>query len=571
MARRRYRGKKRRTNRSSFYLGLMLIAAGVWWVVTTLFPNQTYTVPDWRGMDKPIFVQGELKEHPALGSGEELLLPITVIQESVDANIRYEQETESIIITTSESVFRMKMDSTKGELNGKTVTLPYAPELVNGIAYVPLKPLKQHYGVAVHEDSVTGAIILMRAGDAIQLAKAAPGKPEDTVALRESGEKKSPIVLDMPAGERLRVWREEEGWLFVQADNGYTGYVLKEQIELGELKEIPALKQTPSRAELEWKDKSVNLVWEAVYTKNPSTDSIGELPGVNVVSPTWFSIVDGEGTVKSKAVKHYVSWAHNRNKEVWGLMDNSFDPDLTTEALSTFDRRSHIIEQMLAYAKQYNLDGINIDFENVYTKDKDHVVQFVREMKPLAKARGLVVSIDVTPKSNSEMWSLFLDRKRLGETVDYMMVMAYDEHWATSPKAGSVSSLPWAEQSVRRILEEDAVPPSKLVLGVPLYTRVWTETSEAGETKVSSKAIGMEKLQALLKEQKVKGSLDAGTGQNYVQFTEGESIKKIWMEDGTSLQSRVKMAKKLELGGIASWNRSFAVPETWHVLKTIHD
>ncbi|WP_339294897.1 glycosyl hydrolase family 18 protein [Paenibacillus sp. FSL W7-1279] len=571
MARRRYRGKKRRTRGGSFFLGLLLVAAGAWWVVTTLFPNQTYTVPDWRGMDKPIFVQGELKEQPARGSGEELLLPITVIQESVDANIRYEEETESVLVTTSESVLRMKMESTKGELNGKAVTIPYAPKLIDGIAYVPIKPLKQHYGVSVHEDSATGAIILMRAGDSIQLAEAAPGNPEETVALRESGEKKSPIVLDMPAGERLRVWREEEGRLFVQADNGYTGYVPKEQVKLGDVKEIPMLAQTPSRAELEWKNKSVNLAWEAVYNKNPSTDSIGELPGVNVVSPTWFSIVDGEGTVKSKAVKQYVSWAHNRNMEVWGLMDNSFDPDMTTEALSTFDRRSHIIKQMLAYAKQYKLDGINIDFENVHTKDKDHVVQFVREMKPLAKARGLIVSIDVTPKSNSEMWSLFLDRKRLGETVDYMMVMAYDEHWAASPKAGSVSSLPWAEQSVRRIMEEDAVPSSKLVLGVPLYTRVWTETSEAGETKVSSKAIGMEKLQALLKEQKVKGTLDAGTGQNYVQFTEGESIKKIWMEDGTSLQSRVNMAKKLKLGGIASWNRSFAIPETWHVLKTIHE
>ncbi len=571
LARRRYRGKRRRTRRSSFYLGLMLIAAGVWWVVTTLFPNQTYTVPDWRGMDKPIFVQGELQEYPARESGEEMMLPITVIQESVDANIRYEEETKSIIMTTSESVLRMKIDSTKGDLNGKTVTVPYAPELIDGMAYVPLKPLEQHYGIAVQENSLTGAIILMRAGDSIQLAEATPGKPEDTVALRESGEKKSPIVLDMPAGERLRVWREEEEWLFVQADNGYTGYVLKDQTKLGNVKDIPVLAETPSRVELEWKDKSVNLVWEAVYSKNPSTDKIGELPGVNVVSPTWFSIVDAEGTVKSKAVKQYVSWAHNRNMEVWALMDNSFDPDLTTEALSTYERRSHIIKQMLTYAKQYKLDGINIDFENVYTKDKEHVVQFVREMKPLAKARGLIVSIDVTPKSNSEMWSLFLDRKRLGETVDYMMVMAYDEHWASSPKAGSVSSLPWAEQSVRRIMEEDGVPSSKLVLGVPLYTRVWTETSEEGEAKVSSKAIGMEKLQTLLKEQKVKGALDASTGQNYVQFTEGEAIKKIWMEDDTSLQSRVNMAKKLELGGIASWNRSFAIPGTWQVLKTIHD
>lgn len=354
----------------------------------------------------------------------------------MEENIRYEKETESVIITTSESVLRLKMQSKQGELNGKATTIPHAPALIDGIAYVPLKPLQQHYGVAVHENQVTGAIILMRAGDSIQLAEAAPAKPGDTVEMRENPDKKSSIVMDMPAGERLRVWREAEDWLYVQADNGYTGYALKQQIKFGNVKEIPLLTQTPSRAELEWTDKSVNLVWEAVYSKNPNTEHIGKLPGVNVVSPTWFHIADEEGNIESKASMQYVNWAHHHKMEVWGLLDNSFDPDITTAALSTYDRRTHIIKQMLVYAKQYKLDGINIDFENVHTKDKDQVVQFVRELKPLAKARGLIVSIDVTPKSNSEMWSLFLDRKRLGETVDYMMLMAYDEHWATSPKAG---------------------------------------------------------------------------------------------------------------------------------------
>ncbi|GIO94863.1 MULTISPECIES: glycosyl hydrolase family 18 protein [Paenibacillus] len=570
MARRRYR-RKRRAKRGSFYIGVILIAAGIWWIMNDLASNSKHIVPDWLGMDKPIFVQGELMEHSARGTKADLKLPLPVIQEAVDSNIRYEPDSKSIIITTTESVLRMKIGSREGELNGKPLTYPVAPELVDGIVYVPMKSLKEHYGIAVHEDGADGAVILMRAGDSIQLAEVAPAKPDGTVAMREGMGKKSPIVLDLSAGQRLRIWREEAGWYFVQTDNGYTGYVPVERVAKRDLKEIPVIAQTPSRAEREWRNKSVNLAWEAVYTRNPSPDHIEPMPGVNVVSPTWFSISDAEGSVKSKASLPYVNWAHKRNMEVWGLLDNSFDPELTTEALSTYERRSRTIGQTLSYAKQYKLDGINIDFENVHTKDKDKVVQFVRELRPFAKDRGLILSIDVTPKSNSEMWSLFLDRKRLGEAVDYMMVMAYDEHWASSPRAGSVASLPWAEQSVRRIIEEDGVPPSKLVLGVPLYTRVWTEKSDGGEVKVSSKAIGMETMQTLLKERKLSGTLDSATGQNYVQFKEGGATNRIWMEDGVSLKARVQLAKKLELGGIAAWNRSFAVPEAWKTLNTIHD
>lgn len=521
-------------------------------------------------MEKPVFVQGTMMSHSAQGAGTSLKLPLPVLQEMVDPNIRYEEETESVIITTPDHVLRMEIESTDAELDGREVSLDHPLEVIKGAVYIPLEPLQQLLGIVVHEDRSTGAVILMRPGDSIQLAEADTDKRDGTVAVRESASSKTPIVLDMSAGERLRIWGENEEWFYVQADNGYTGYVKKTQVRMGDVKNIPERVYKPSRAEQEWKDKQVNLVWEAVYSRNPNTADIGAMPGVNVVSPTWFSIASATGEVKSKAAPAYVTWAHQRGLEVWGLLDNSFDPDITTEALSTYERRSHIIRQMLSYARHYKLDGINLDFENVYTADKDNVVQFVRELRPFAKANGLILSIDVTPKSNSEMWSVFLDRSRLGEAVDYMMVMAYDEHWASSPRAGSVASLPWSEQSVRRILEEDAVPSSKLILGIPLYTRVWTETN-GDEPKVSSTAIGMRKAQELLNEHKVESVLDERAGQNYAEYKDGDSTVKIWLEDELSLQSRVELAKKLELGGIASWNRSFALPGAWDVLKSIHE
>src|SRR5690606_5022120 len=157
------------------------------------------------------------------------------------------------------------------------------------------------------------------------------------------------------------------------------------------------------------------------------------------------------------------------------------------KVLATYETRLNMIKQLLSYAQIYKLQGINIDFENVHTKDKENLVQFVREFTPLAHEQGLVVSIDVTPKSNSEMWSAFLDRRALGQFVDYMMMMSDNGAWASSEKSGAVVSLPCVVVLMTRIREEDDVPARKLVLGIPLYTRVWTETkAEDGSVKVSS-------------------------------------------------------------------------------------
>jgi spore germination protein len=325
----------------------------------------------------------------------------------------------------------------------------------------------------------------------------------------------------------------------------------------------------PTRAERSWKGKPVNMFWEAVYERKPNPAKFADLPGINVVSPTWFSIIDVNGNVRSQADSAYVDWAHTQGMEVWGLLSNSFEADLTTEALSTYDRRMNTIVQMLKYADLYNLDGINIDFENVYTKDGPNVTQFMRELKPMAQSRNLIVSIDVTPKSNSEMWSLFLDRRALGAVSDFLIVMAYDEHWAASPVAGSVASLPWVKNSINRIIEEDEVPAEKLILGIPLYTRIWTEKTEKGETKVSSKAVSMNAVQEILAEKKLTPVLDKEAGQNYVEYKEEDVLRKIWIEDKVSLAARVELAQSFGLGGVASWNRSFANPEAWEALKAI--
>lgn len=569
------RGQRRVKKRGSWsrrLLVLLLVAAAAYWVIFYIMPNRQHVEPDWKGLEKPIFVKGELTGYSAYGSGENLLLPLPVLQEYVDSSIHYEAATKSVILSTGNELLYMQENNKDASLNNKPIQLRLAPEEKNKVTYLPSGTLQELYGFEVQENKDTGAVLLMSAGDTVKLGKVKGEKGGKTVALRTEATIHAPILADMLPGKQVRIWKEaDEDWLYVQLESGVAGYIKAGDLTEDGEKTVQQRPVSPSRAERSWKGKPVNLVWEAVYERKPNPNAIGKLPGVNVVSPTWFKIVDTEGNVRSQADGAYVEWAHTQGMEVWGLLSNSFEPDLTTQALSTYEKRMRTIVQMLEYADLYKLDGINIDFENVYTKDGENVTQFMRELKPMAQAKNLIVSIDVTPKSNSEMWSLFLDRRSLGALTDFLIVMAYDEHWASSPKAGSVASLPWVKNAMSRILAEDEVPPEKLILGIPLYTRIWTETQQDGKTKVSSKAVSMNAVDKIIAEKKLKPALDEASGQNYVQYTEDGALRRIWIEDRTSLKARVDLAQSLGLGGIGSWNRSFASPGAWEALQGIHN
>ena len=322
-------------------------------------------------------------------------------------------------------------------------------------------------------------MLLFREGDVLQWAVIEPADPASGVAaLRRAADRKSPILADLDREERVLILDDAGGWYRAQTVDGWIGYVEKQEAKLAE----PEVIRIDRKEEkyIPWKPVGgkINLTWEQVVSRNPDTSAIGDMPGLYVVSPTWFYLADDDGTVGNKASHSYVNWAHERGYQVWALFSNDFNPDRTRAVLSDYDKRLNVIRQLLHYAETYRLQGINIDFENVYMEDKEKLTQFVRELTPYLHEQGLVVSIDVTIRGGSPMWSLFLDRKALGETVDYMAVMTYDQHWASSPVAGSVAELGWTEKGIADIIREDEVPPSKLLLGVPFYTYIWTE--EAG-------------------------------------------------------------------------------------------
>ncbi len=552
---------------------LLLLATGIvtYAVWDKYAPNRQHVPPDFQGLEHPIFYQGKLMRESAIGSQESLKLPLKVIQEVLDGNMIYDEKSASVIITTEQSVLQLKTDKLTALLNDKPFSLSFPVEQKDGTVYVPIQPLKDYYHIHVAEEKDTGAVILQKQGDIISWGElSSPGKAKSSEFIRQAADVKAPIVAESPEGTKVMIWKDLGGWMFVQLENGITGYAQKMNVLFNHAQGVQVSLQKEKSIPWHPLGGKINMTWEQVFQKNPDTAKIGDMPGLNVISPTWFQLdqdQSGQLYIKNNADPSYVKWAHDREYQVWALFSNGFNPDWTSQALSTYDSRMNLVRQLAGFAQMYDLQGINIDFENVYVKDKDKLTQFIRELTPFLHEQGLVVSMDVTVRGGSANWSLFYDRQALGKLVDYMIVMTYDEHWASSPVAGSVASLSWTEKGIKDIIEQDHVSPQKIIIGVPFYTRQWMEDTQNGQTKVTSKAVFMSYVERTIKDKKLEPVFDEKSGQHYVEFKQDGKTVKIWIENATSMQARTALVKTYGLAGVASWRRGYETRDIWNAIQ----
>ncbi|HOE57707.1 MAG TPA: S-layer homology domain-containing protein [Bacillota bacterium] len=310
----------------------------------------------------------------------------------------------------------------------------------------------------------------------------------------------------------------------------------------------------------------INLTWHYIWSNTPDMSNVKKINGLNVISPTWFTLANEKGDLNDRGSISYVNWAHKNGYKVWALTDNQFNSDLTNKFLSNASARARFINNLISRAKKYRLDGINIDFENMYIKDKNAFTQFMKELSKQAKANSLVLSADVSIIAVNSNWSESFDRAALSKTVDYVALMTYDQHWGGSPVSGSVAQLSWVEQSLKRVLAE--VPKEKLLLGVPFYTRLWKEEYVSGSSKpvVTSNAISMDEAERTISENKAAKTWDAVSGQYYATFKKGNATYKIWLEDEKSIKLKAELVNNYGLAGIASWKYGQEKAVVWDAI-----
>ncbi|MGE5486081.1 MAG: glycosyl hydrolase family 18 protein [Ignavibacteriales bacterium] len=544
-------------NRTWLVIPLLMFMSAIlaWFAVWPYVPSDDVaeTPPDGR---PALAVGGSLHRMPAALIDGELLLPVAAVHDLMDQSVTWDEPSKSIIVTTGSKVMRMRTGELEAFVNGKPARLSIAPTLLDGQPYVPADPLSRLLGFTVTHDRQANTVAVDPAGAALQT-----GRVTQPTAIRTAASVKSPVIRRLGPDEEVYIFGEHDRWYVARYGAGTPGYVPKNAVEL---KGIVTLTPPPDEYYRAWKRTGapVNLTWEHVISQNPRPSSIGPLPGVNVVAPTWLRVSNELGEVTCRADASYVKWAHDRGYEVWALLDNNFDPELTGAFLRNASARENAIRSVLIYAGTYDLDGINVDFENMNMEDAPLFVQFVRELVPMSHEQGLTVSVDITVKSNSRNWSLCYDRKGLGQAADYLILMAYDEYSAGSRVPGPVASLPWVENGIRTLLED--VPPSKVILGIPFYTRLWRQAPDGGGT--TSRALSMDSASALLKKNGLTPSWDESLKLDFTRFDEDGYHYSIWLENAGSLERRVALAKRYGLKGIATWRRGFENADAWSTL-----
>lgn len=498
---------------------------------------------------------GELLEEQAVLIGGEPYAAYTYVESQLNSCFYWDEETKGILLTTSGGVQTLLPgDAAVAKTPGGQ---PAVQQESDGNVYISLDVVKEYTDLDYAYYSDPNRVVIRNEWDGVEQATV----QSDTAQVRQKGGIKSLILADVQKGDTLLYLENLDNWCKVMTADGYTGYIQTEDISEPEAIEARTAKK--DSYERITRDHKINLVWHQ-STSTESNDAMAEMTaemtGVNVISPTWFSVTDETGTISSLASADYVKLAHDAGREVWGLIDNFNEAFDETTDLAYASVRSRIIEQLLAEAASCGMDGINVDFENLKEAGIPHYLQFLRELTSAAHAQNLVVSVD-TPVPQA--YTMYYQRGEQARFVDYMIVMAYDEHFAGSEEAGSVSSLPFVQQAVEEMTR--VMPADQVICGIPFYTRVWTE--KFGQSAITSEVLGMDGAKNYAKENQMTETWDASLGQNVATVETSDARYTIWMEDEQSMEEKLKVIQSADLAGVAEWKLGFERADVWSLIS----
>ncbi len=492
--------------------------------------------------------------------GDRIYIPVDIIREYLNSGIVLDEDDNRLYLEIKNPIFNLETQKLDNMIKDG-VKLNFLTVNIDGKQYLNIRGLEKIFDINVNYIQETNTLIIDRLKDIIKV-----GKIRSNTYLRPKKSSFSFVMDKLQEGDEVIVFEENEKWLKVRTQKGYVGYVQNKVVDI-KVENVKIDRKINNIRQNVKIDGKINLVWDYVYKYSKDLSKENKIEGLDIISPTWFSI-DSNGYIINNGDFSYVNQAHKKGYKVWALIDNQFNRDLTKQFLKSGQAQENLIKQLVVYSSIYDLDGINIDFENVYYEDKDKLTEFVKKLTEALKQQNIIVSMDMTIPSTNPNWSKFYDRKKLSKILDYCIVMTYDEHWATSPKSGSVASIGWVINGIENSLKY--IPKEKLIMGLPFYTRQWEEYKDnTGRLRVKSKVLTMEDVEKIIKENNLEVIWLKEAGQYYTEyFREGKKYR-IWIEDDKSIELKAKMVYRYDLAGVASWRKGFEKESIWTVLNDI--
>lgn len=560
MAKRMKEKNERNSSKLIFNIFIVLVFLALLGGVFYLSPN--YIREDYDGKTKVLInnnnVTLKMKNDVYIDENNNVFLSLADVRNYFDKYIEYDKENGSIVTTSEINIAKMSTKDNKITINGQEEELNSSAIEKNETIYLPFSEISEKvYDVDLEYIKDTNTIII----DSLDRKQEVANTTKET-KLKYKPQTLSGTLEKLEANEQVVYIEETNNWAEVRSKDGTIGYVKKE--DLGNVEVTREAKEYIDKVE-----GKVNLVWDyySEYAKAP--DRTGEtMDGVNVVSPSFFSLERGSnGEIYDNAKDdgaEYIEWAHNNNYQVWAMFSNNSLKDTTSQILNDYEKRETMIENLMDLVEEYNLDGVNVDFENMNESDKDVYSRFLIELAPRLKKIGKTLSVDVTAPDGSETWSLCFDRNTIANVADYIVFMAYDQYGTSSNKAGTTAGYNWVEANVKKFLGQEDVDPEKIILGIPLYMRLWEE-EEDGTAK--PEVVNMKDMFDVLPENQV-ATWDEELKQYYVEYEEDGKTYKMWVENEKSVGEKINLANQYNLAGIAFWEKDRETnDEFWTFVK----
>lgn len=560
MAKRMKEKNERNSSKLIFNIFIVLVFLVLLGGVFYLSPN--YIREDYDGKTKVLInnnnVTLKMKNDVYIDENNNVFLSLADVRNYFDKYIEYDKENGSIVTTSEINIAKMSTKDNKITINGQEEELNSSAIEKNETIYLPFSEISEKvYDVDLEYIKDTNTIII----DSLDRKQEVANTSKET-KLKYKPQTLSGTLEKLDANEQVVYIEETNNWAEVRSKDGTIGYIKKE--DLGNVEVAREAKEYIDKVE-----GKVNLVWDyySEYAKAP--DRTGEtMDGVNVVSPSFFSLERGSnGEIYDNAKDdgaEYIEWAHNNNYQVWAMFSNNSLKDTTSQILNDYEKRETMIENLMDLVEEYNLDGVNVDFENMNESDKDVYSRFLIELAPRLKKIGKTLSVDVTAPDGSETWSLCFDRNTIANVADYIVFMAYDQYGTSSNKAGTTAGYNWVEANVKKFLGQEDVDPEKIILGIPLYMRLWEE-EEDGIAK--PEVVNMKDMFDVLPENQV-ATWDEELKQYYVEYEEDGKTYKMWVENEKSVGEKINLANQYNLAGIAFWEKDRETnDEFWTFVK----
>ncbi|MCR4796965.1 MAG: hypothetical protein K5853_00770 [Lachnospiraceae bacterium] len=493
------------------------------------------------------------------GDAARTYLEISFLKRNMDRGYLYDPTEKVLRYTTDKDVISVSLGDDFYTMGREQADLGYEPVIEDGQSVYIEADFAALWTDFSYELTVgePNRLLIEKAGYEKETATLSKD-----MALRQFGGPKSKILKDGTKGEEVTVLESYGKWVRVLTRDGVLGCLQGKYLTDTKTETVAA--RLPER---EYRhitmDETICLGWHQVAAQGAADKLVKTLDGtegINVIAPTWFSVADNTGGLADKASMDYVTRCHERGIQVWGLFSDVENPDVSTTALlSVTSSRDNLINNIVAKAVAYGMDGVNIDFEHIEAEAGDSFVEFIKELSIKCKNNDLVLSVDYYVPTESRI--AYMDYETEANYVDYMIIMAYDEHHGGDNEAGSTASISFVTNAVKTMC--DYVDPSQIVLGMPFYTRIWVTEGEA----LTSSVLSMNKTYSYLDKHGAVASWSDELGQNYAEFTEDGKKYQIWVEDADSLSKKLNVMQENHLAGGAFWKLNLEPDSIWTVIK----